>query len=76
MIKRIWLWIIDGCDHKDEIIETVKMQSAVEIACKTGATEFSYNPFDIPKLFREKLVTIVQCKYCGRVKHITSQVTN
>ena len=70
---RLLSWLFGFCIHDDEIVETHQMDSKWETAAKTGVTKVPVlGPSDTSQLLERKLVTIVRCKKCGRVKHITT----
>ena len=61
------------CEHKDEIKETFVTPSPWEQRHPPTAIEIKEGQMDLlPWFFSRPVTTVVQCKRCGRVEHITS----
>lgn len=52
------------CEHKWEILSENTLPSRVEIMRKVGVTSQNMGRCDIDQV----LVTILACKYCGKIK--------
>ena len=70
---RLLQWLLGVClDHDDEIVETKELPSAFARARMHTPRKLVVE--DVPlAFFSATIVTIVRCKNCGRVQHITTR---
>ena len=57
--------------HTDEVVKTYVSNGLLTVIQNQGKGEMRNIP-DNPKVLLDKVTTVVQCKRCGKVRHIVS----
>lgn len=70
---RLIRWLLGLCPHHDDaVIGTKELQSAFAQANTANVIKFEVEDIG-PGFFSATFITIVRCKNCGRVQHITTR---